>query len=822
MTNPQPQPTSPTPTDASTTPLISILVPIYNVERYLRQCLDSIVGQTLRDMEIICINDGSTDGSLAIIEQYAAADARIRIINKPNSGYGDSMNQGLDSARGRYLGIVESDDWAEPQMFAELVGLAEQHQVEVVRSNFYHYFSKGELNNKLEVLSPRMCDRVVDPRQEHDIFFRLAAIWSAIYRRDFLEANQIRFLPTPGASYQDTSFNFKVWACARRAWFTPKAYLHYRLDNESSSVNSKDKVFCVADELAEMEQFVRQHDLLSELGGVLTQRKIDIYSWNLSRLSGSNAQDFLAFMHQQLQTAKEQNLVDYSILSEDEKWTFGMVVADPQGYLAHISGKGFKQRLRRAAAGISYKLSPSVRRQRHIANQVAEISQTSQLLAEKLQALEARQSQRALEPVGAQVPGFDISQTSGDEAMAGEGGDNGGGGVVNGNGDDGGGGGGVNSSSSRPSQADSRSPLVSIIVPVYNVEPYLRDCLDSLINQTLKRIEIICINDGSSDGSGAILAEYAARDPRVVVLTQENQGQAVARNRGLDRASAPYIMSCDSDDTFAPQMCEKMLATLQHTDVDAVFCDWNLIYDIPEELKHDVDEYSRLKFFGRVQLSLDELVNTDVSLCNKIFKKEIIDRMDIRLPEGLLFEDAYFFDAYMTAANYVYYLHEPLYNYLRREQSTMSDSFSKGGKAADYLEIAFRIHAHYARHNLQERFRDFFWHRFLQCFAFSYDNLSGADQQQVLQAARNFVQQNQADFNQADATIRKAIDQRLNPSRLSNSKLKSVALKLYTRLSPTYALHRRQIEANEKTLKSLNTATTTATLLLEAPEQEYR
>ena len=89
-------------------PAVSVLIPCYNVEKYLRQCLDSVVNQTLKDMEILCINDGSTDSTPAVIKEYAAKDSRIRVIDKPNSGYGDSMNRALDAATGEYVGIVES------------------------------------------------------------------------------------------------------------------------------------------------------------------------------------------------------------------------------------------------------------------------------------------------------------------------------------------------------------------------------------------------------------------------------------------------------------------------------------------------------------------------------------------------------------------------------------------------------------------------------------------------------------------------------------------------------------------------------------------
>ena len=95
-------------------PEVSIIVPVYNEEQYLEECLESIRCQSLQDIEVICVDDGSTDGSLAIIKRFMQKDSRFRVIQKSNSGYGSSMNQGMDAAQGKYIGIVESDDWILP------------------------------------------------------------------------------------------------------------------------------------------------------------------------------------------------------------------------------------------------------------------------------------------------------------------------------------------------------------------------------------------------------------------------------------------------------------------------------------------------------------------------------------------------------------------------------------------------------------------------------------------------------------------------------------------------------------------------------------
>ena len=266
---------------------ISVLVPVYNTKKYLRECLDSLVAQTIfGNLEIICINDGSTDDSLKILRAYKRKyPENFVIINKKNTGYGDSMNRGLKKATGKYIGILESDDFLDPKAFEALLSLAERFDAEVVRANYYQY--KNGHNQKIQLVAPAEVGRLIDPQKSHHSVHQPPAIWTAIYKRSFLEEHQIAFLPTPGASYQDTSFAFKVWATARRAAFTEKAFLHYRLDNESSSSNSPEKVFCVCDEFAEIERFLKSTGRFDAFRGAMYSCKLGAYLWNLDRLCAS-------------------------------------------------------------------------------------------------------------------------------------------------------------------------------------------------------------------------------------------------------------------------------------------------------------------------------------------------------------------------------------------------------------------------------------------------------------------------------------------------------------------------------------------------------
>lgn len=289
---------------------VSILVPVYNVERYLPQCLESLIHQTLKEIEIICINDGSTDASPGIVEEYRRKDSRIRLINKENTGYGHSMNIGLQSASGEYIGIVESDDYASPEMFDDLYRKAGENSAEVVKSNFFEHENDQEDRERfVELLKGFSYDRLLTVQEIEKLYMVSAQIWSAIYRRDFLIQHGIHFHETPGASYQDTSFAFQVWFFAKRVLLVREAYLHYRIDNPGSSINSGAKLYCFCDEYAYIEDFLQKniHDIRIEY--IKTVIKFRDYLWNYSRVAGKYQYTFLLRIKAELESAeKDGNL----------------------------------------------------------------------------------------------------------------------------------------------------------------------------------------------------------------------------------------------------------------------------------------------------------------------------------------------------------------------------------------------------------------------------------------------------------------------------------------------------------------------------------
>lgn len=294
------------------TPAISILVPIYNVERYLDECLASLAAQSFTNFEVLCINDGSTDGSRDIIQRYMDADARFRVVDKPNSGYGASMNRGLAESRGEYIAILESDDFMEPNGLQELHDAADSFGADVVKANFWLYWSTPIRRNEFhEAFTIEECRRIVDPAKETKIFHAKPSIWSAIYRRSFLVEHDINFLETPGASFQDLGFTFKVWACARRVVFLYGSYVHYRQDNENSSVNSMGKVNAVFDEYAEIGRWLDAHPVYEDLfGTVKAEMMYDSCIWNYERVADKYKVELLSMAREAFLAEQKAGHID--------------------------------------------------------------------------------------------------------------------------------------------------------------------------------------------------------------------------------------------------------------------------------------------------------------------------------------------------------------------------------------------------------------------------------------------------------------------------------------------------------------------------------
>ncbi len=319
---------------------VSIIIPTYNVEDYLRECMESVTRQTLEDIEIICINDGSTDSSLDILKEYADKDSRIILVDKKNEGYGVGMNIGLDKATGEYIGIVEPDDFVPLNMYEDLYNIAIENDLDFVKADFYR-FTRNSKNGNMELIYNHLdstgenYNQVINPFEKPYITKFIMNTWSGIYRREYIEKYHIRHNTTPGASFQDNGFFWQTFIYARRCMFIDKPYYMNRRDNPNSSVNNKQKVYCMNVEY----DFIRDifmkkgnEELWDRFKYYYNYKRYFSYVFTIGRISDEFKREYVERISKEMKRAVELEEIDMSIFTPRTQERFGLLVKDPEGY----------------------------------------------------------------------------------------------------------------------------------------------------------------------------------------------------------------------------------------------------------------------------------------------------------------------------------------------------------------------------------------------------------------------------------------------------------------------------------------------------------
>lgn len=237
-------------------------------------------------------------------------------------------------------------------------------------------------------------------------------------------------------------------------------------------------------------------------------------------------------------------------------------------------------------------------------------------------------------------------------------------------------------------------PLVSIIVPVYNTEPWLRRCLDSLSMQTYQNIEILCVNDGSTDNSAKILDEYASRDSRVKVFSQKNEGQAAARNHALRCSSGEWITGVDSDDYLTEEALSQAME-LRNTGAQVICMKMQLISETGDLIEDKSGYYS---LPDETVLEVCPRLATQLNVCfaGKVWNGDFIRKNKITFPEGLVYEDSAFYCHSIALMKKIAFCKDPGYYYMQRRGSTMTSQVSaevlvsRNAKIYHYLSECYK------------------------------------------------------------------------------------------------------------------------------------
>lgn len=312
---------------------LSVLVPVYNMSKYLAECLDSILAQRIEDMEIICLNDGSTDESLNVLKQYEDNDSRISIIDKQNTGYGDTLNIGIERACGEYIAFVESDDLVVEGAFQALLQKAKETDADVIKGNYYNYIHGTlEYYDNLKGLRE---GEYFEGENKDQLFFIAPSIWTGFYKKSFLDEEHIRFLPTPGASYQDTSFAFKIWACAKKVVVMHIPVIQYRNDNPTSSSNETGKPFHILAEYEEIAAFLEKKGKTG-LYPIFSKVRYISATWNAHRLVQELKLPFLIKIREIFKDDQEKGYVIKKYWNDEDWRLVHMLIYNFRGYCEEL------------------------------------------------------------------------------------------------------------------------------------------------------------------------------------------------------------------------------------------------------------------------------------------------------------------------------------------------------------------------------------------------------------------------------------------------------------------------------------------------------
>lgn len=272
-----------------TSPVVSVIIPCYNAEKNLSQCIDSIRAQTLEQIEIICVDDGSSDSTLDILQNYQKRDSRIQVIQQKNAGAGAARNVGMEQASGEYLSFLDADDFFEPDMLEKAVAAAETWQTDYIVFRSNRYYSAEDRyeeipwslrNSDLPPYMPFSYRQLTD-----NVFLTFVGwAWDKLFRRSFVEEHRLRFQEQ--RTTNDMLFVFSALICAKRIGVIQDVLAHQRRGSgDTLSVTREKSWHCFYDALLALRERLIQEDVYWELEKDFINYSLHFSLWNLNTLA---------------------------------------------------------------------------------------------------------------------------------------------------------------------------------------------------------------------------------------------------------------------------------------------------------------------------------------------------------------------------------------------------------------------------------------------------------------------------------------------------------------------------------------------------------
>jgi len=571
---------------------LSVIVPIHNSQPYLTECLASLASQDIEGVEFLLLDDGSTDGSLAEMQQIANTDARFKAFSFPNTGVGATRNRGINLAVGKYVAFMDPDDlYANSHTLSDLVQAAEKNQVNICGGSaaMLHCLPETEPWLEEDIQGSYAPMRfTASGIQTYESYQHDSGFWRFIYNREFLIANKLYFPHLP--RYQDPPFFCKAMAVAGKFYATSDVVYIYR------KFGGKDPEWWTTERLLSILEGTR---LMLEIAAEYHLTYLQKLAW--FRI-----------------TVELRRVLQRSVSGGDTK------VARELISLAKYAPLGRE-------IDILSILSP---------------------LPENLDSMVS-----ALLTPDDLIPPREVSD--------------------------------------QPPHTTSDNPLVSVIIPVYNSEIWINEAVMSAISQTDISIEIILVNDGSTDNSAWYLNRYASLFSNVRVITRPNGGLSAARNTGLDAAIGKYVVFLDADDFWGRRDLHQLVAMMEKDNLDVLFFGMRRFYD-DEESKTFQGQPPRIVPTQPAQLGVKLLAATMAvgdyreSACGYLVRRQFLVDNQISFIPGLMHEDDVFTYQVFSKSARAAIIDVPFYRRRVRGSSIMTEANSYKsaiGKGIAYLTI---------------------------------------------------------------------------------------------------------------------------------------
>ncbi len=457
---------------------VSVVIPIYNMEKYLRQCLDTVCSQTLRDIEIICVDDGSTDTSLTLIEQYAQQDVRVRVISQARTGISAARNAGIRAARGEYLSILDADDFFHldmlehayfraKEMDADIcIFMAEEYDESTGQTypmDWYprrHWLPDKEIFSSLDIPESIFC-------------ITSGWAWDKLFKTEMIRHHNITFQNQ--RTTNDARFVFMAYALAERICLCEKAVAVHRVGNVNALSVTREKSWdCFYKAFLSLEDKLTQTGQYARLKHGMQNWVLDFAQWNLDTITGPRRSDVFNLIKNTIYPRYDiwKHKRDYYLWPEKYTQAEWIKELDYEAYATVESCK------------------------HHIASSAITVPEHAQNYLKK-----------------------------------------------------------------------DTTPAISILIATHNNANTICDCLNSVIDQTIKDIRVICLDTGSKDGTLQLLQEYERRDPRIHVVQCNDKTKAQTLQYGLTLAQGEFIGLLPPSKYLLPYACDMLLDSSKRDDL---------------------------------------------------------------------------------------------------------------------------------------------------------------------------------------------------------------------------------------------------------------